>query len=434
MTEDVREETKMALIFALDTGGDIAGTTPQKHMQERWEYYIEDQVELVMWEEDRLPENPDEFIEEMKEVAPEVADELGYKIVKYDTDEQHNMSKAGLYLGKFAPLHKGHQYCIETAMEEVDDLVLLIYDEPDVTDIPLVTRSQWLRDLYGDSEGVTVLEAWTAPTELGYDNHTKAKHEKYVINKLDSRGINNVDVYFSSEPYGEHMSNALGAVDYRVDEERNEYPVSATMLRKAMNVDYYEYVKEWVDERVHRDLVTNVALLGGPSTGKTTLAKALARAYGTKWMPEFGREYWEENADADGMLTVEQLNELAELHIEEENEMLSKANKYLFTDTNAITTGLFSKWYHNEIYENLEYLMAENAQRYDVLILCDDDIPFEEEEGRGGPEGRKRLQRMHESWLDAKGIPYHRVSGSVEERVKQVSEIIEGFNKWDHEQ
>lgn len=333
----------------------------------------------------------------------------------------------GLYLGKFAPLHKGHQHCIETALDEVDELFVLIYDEPDVTDIPLVTRSRWLRDLYPQVE---VLEAWTAPTELGYTDHIKAKHERYVLRKL---GGQNIDMFFSSEPYGEHMSSALDAEDCRVDEERETVPISATNIRAAFDEGNTRPIREYVSDRVWRDLVTNVVVLGGPSTGKTTLCKAMSSFWNERWQPEVGREFWDEHADENGELTTQELYALAKAHIEEEDTALTEAEQYLFTDTNAITTGLFSKWYHGEIDGRLERLMLRNAQRYDVFILCDDDIPFEPEPGRGGPEGRKRLQRMHESWLDAQGIPYYRVSGDVAERVSQVSEILEGFNKWDSE-
>lgn len=337
------------------------------------------------------------------------------------------MTTTGLYLGKFAPLHKGHQHCIETALDTVDELFVLIYDEPDVTDIPLVTRSEWLRDLYPE---VTVLEAWTAPTELGYTDHIKALHEKYVLDKLDGQEI---DVFFSSEPYGEHMADALDAVDYRVDEEREEVPISATNIRAAFDEGNTRPIREYVSDRVWRDLVTNVVFLGGPSTGKTTLCKAMSHLWNERWQPEVGREYWEEHADGDGLLSKFHLDRLAKKHVEAEDKALTEAEQYLFTDTNAITTGLFSKWYHGEIYHELEQLMLENISRYDVFILCDDDIPFEPEEGRGGPEGRKRLQRMHESWLDSHGVPYYRVSGDEAERVSQVSEILRDFNKWDSE-
>jgi len=44
--------------------------------------------------------------------------------------------KRGLTLGKYAPLHHGHQLVIETALAEMDETVVLIYDAPDSTDVP----------------------------------------------------------------------------------------------------------------------------------------------------------------------------------------------------------------------------------------------------------------------------------------------------------
>jgi cytidyltransferase-like protein len=36
--------------------------------------------------------------------------------------------KRGLTLGKYAPLHKGHQLVIETAFSLMDEVVVMIYD------------------------------------------------------------------------------------------------------------------------------------------------------------------------------------------------------------------------------------------------------------------------------------------------------------------
>lgn len=47
----------------------------------------------------------------------------------------------GLTLGKFAPLHRGHQFLIETALGEVDELVVIAYDSPHVTNVPLPVRA-----------------------------------------------------------------------------------------------------------------------------------------------------------------------------------------------------------------------------------------------------------------------------------------------------
>jgi nicotinamide riboside kinase len=57
-------------------------------------------------------------------------------------------------------------------------------------------------------------------------------------------------------------------------------------------------------------------------------------------MPEYGREYWDNN-QVNRRLTTGQLVEIARGHIEREDQMLLKANRYLFTDTNALTTKEF---------------------------------------------------------------------------------------------
>ena len=45
------------------------------------------------------------------------------------------MKKIGFTIGKFAPLHKGHQYLIETALKEMDKFYVIIY-ETEVIKIP----------------------------------------------------------------------------------------------------------------------------------------------------------------------------------------------------------------------------------------------------------------------------------------------------------
>lgn len=76
MSPDPHEETKEAFRWALDTGNDMSHLSAEEHLQEKWEQYIEEQVHLAMWEEDRLPDDPDNFIVRMKECADDVADEL----------------------------------------------------------------------------------------------------------------------------------------------------------------------------------------------------------------------------------------------------------------------------------------------------------------------------------------------------------------------
>ncbi len=64
--------------------------------------------------------------------------------------------RRGLTVGKFAPLHAGHQLLIETALGEVDQLLVVIYDCPETTSVPLPVRAAWLREIYPTAQ---VLEA-----------------------------------------------------------------------------------------------------------------------------------------------------------------------------------------------------------------------------------------------------------------------------------
>ena len=101
----------------------------------------------------------------------------------------------GLTLGKYAPFHKGHQYVIETALQETDKVLVIIYDSPEITTVPLTVRANQIRTLYPQ---VTVIEAWDGSAEVGYSPEIQKKHEDYIINRLN---IKHVNAFYSSEFY-----------------------------------------------------------------------------------------------------------------------------------------------------------------------------------------------------------------------------------------
>lgn len=85
-------------------------------------------------------------------------------------------------------------------------------------------------------------------------------------------------------------------------------------------------------------------------------------------MPEYGREYWEQH-QSDRRLTLNQLTDIAEGHLLREDQQLYKANRYLFTDTNAITTYMFSLYYHNEVNDQLKVTGTTSRKRYDLFLM-----------------------------------------------------------------
>jgi HTH-type transcriptional regulator, transcriptional repressor of NAD biosynthesis genes len=329
-------------------------------------------------------------------------------------------SQRGLTLGKFAPFHKGHQFLIETALSQMDEVIVIIYEAREATSVPLNIRAGWIRRLYPD---VQVIEAWDGPTEVGDTPEIKKKHEDYILNRLKLRGITH---FYSSEFYGEHMSLALGAVNLIVDYNRKTVPISGTQIRKD-TFACREYLHPWV----YRDLITNVVFLGAPSTGKTTLASRLAQEYDTVWMPEYGREYWE-NHQVNRRLSLEQLVEIASEHLNREEELLYQANRYLFTDTNAITTYMFSLYYHNMAERQLAELANRAASRYDLVFVCDVDIPYDDTWDRSGDVNRRIFQKQIVNDLIIRKIPFFLVQGELETRVKYVNRVLEKYRKYEN--
>jgi HTH-type transcriptional regulator, transcriptional repressor of NAD biosynthesis genes len=324
----------------------------------------------------------------------------------------------GLTLGKFAPLHRGHQLLIETALAEVDTLSVIIYDAPQTTPVPLNVRANWIRQLY---PRVRVIEAWNGPTEVGDTPEIKQKHEDYVLNELKISGITH---FYSSEFYGDHMSAALGAVNRVVDQKRHQIPISGSQIRQTP----YEY-REYIAPLVYRDLITSVVFLGAPSTGKTTLAERMAREYNTVWMPEYGREYWEKH-QVNRRLTLKQLVEIGEGHLVREDALLADARDYLFVDTNALTTCIFSQYYHGRALPRLSALAAQAAARYDLVFVCDTDIPYDDTWDRSGEANRAEMHKRVISDLIVRKIPFFVLRGDLDQRVATVRRVLARHHKY----
>lgn len=330
---------------------------------------------------------------------------------------QNTPKTTGLTLGKFAPFHKGHQHLVETALAEVDHLYVMVY-HTDLTPIPLQVRAGWIKTLYPQ---VTIIEAWDGPEGYGDTPEIKKVQEDYILKKLEGRKVTH---FYSSEFYGDHVSQALGAIDRRVDEPRSSVPISGTRIRAQT----YQQ-RHYIDDVVYRDLVIKVCLLGAPSTGKSTLAQTLASHFKTTYMPEYGAEFWSEN-QVNRRITLEQFEEIAPEHLRREDKLIRQADTYFFSDTCPITTYVFSKDYHGQAGPTLTRLAQAAEKRYDLFFLCDTDIPYADTWDRSGDQKRHWFQQQIIGDLAERRLPYYTLRGTLEERVAQVSDVLTGYKKF----
>ncbi|MBP3708444.1 MAG: adenylyltransferase/cytidyltransferase family protein [Clostridia bacterium] len=152
------------------------------------------------------------------------------------------MNKVGFTIGKFAPLHKGHQYLIETAQKEMDEVYVIVY-ETDLIDIPVEKRAEWINKLYPD---VNVIIARNPPKQYGMDEKSIKIQTDYLKNIMkDIKGTH----FFSSEEYGKYVARDLKVENRIVDYKREKVPISATKVRADLKL-----YANFVDEIVYRDI------------------------------------------------------------------------------------------------------------------------------------------------------------------------------------
>ena len=167
--------------------------------------------------------------------------------------------------------------------------------------------------------------------------------------------------------------------------------------------------------------IPRIVLLGAESSGKSTLCQALATTYHTVWVPEYGRQLTEEK---NGELAFDDLLHIARHQLVLEDEALARAQHYLFVDTNATTTLLYSYFYYHTCDPTLLALADACRSRYARTFVCAPTIPFEAD-GWRGPEALRSVQHgtilMQLALLN---IPYTLVEGTVAERVAQVQDEL----------
>jgi NadR type nicotinamide-nucleotide adenylyltransferase len=166
--------------------------------------------------------------------------------------------------------------------------------------------------------------------------------------------------------------------------------------------------------------VQRIALLGAESTGKSTLAAALAHHYQTVWVPEYLREFVEVHQRTPQ--AHEQIM-IARTQIAREDIAITQANRYLFCDTTPLMTALYSSFYFGDVDEALGELA--HGHRYDCTIVAEPSNPWVADGlQRESDSVRQEVHRRLLQLLDNEQIEYLPVAGDVSERVEQVAAYL----------
>lgn len=310
------------------------------------------------------------------------------------------MSRRGLIIGKFYPPHRGHKSLIDSALAQVDDLTIIVCDQPN-EDPPAALRGEWLREIHPTVRVLVV--------EDHYDPHDSKLWADLTRGWLGFTP----DVVFTSEDYGERFAQFLGCRHVQVDKARTLVPISGTRVRSDPLGCW-----EFLEPPVRGYYALRVVLIGAESTGKTTLAVALAKELATVWVPEFGRVYSERKiaAGVGDVWTSEEFRLIARTQCAHENAAAREANRVLVCDTNAFATSVWHRRYMRTRSSEVEAIAA--AHRLpDLYLLTDLATPFVQDGTRDGEHIRAWMQRAFLEELTATGRPFVEIAGSQEKRL-----------------
>jgi len=339
----------------------------------------------------------------------------------------------GLVVGKFSPLHRGHEWVIHQALDQCAEVLIISYSKPEMPGCDASRRDQWLATLFPETRRLVVtderLRGWLkpgdGPTEVPDNDADETTHRRFC-GFLCQRVLGvTVDAVFTSEEYGDGFAEELtryfrkwpptaqSVVHVLVDRDRHRLPISGTTLRRDIHIH-----REWLSPVVYAAFVRRVCLLGAESSGKSTLAAALAREFQTVYVAEFGRELWEAKS---GVLNFEDMRHIAEVQLQREEEAATRASRFLFCDTSPLTTLFYSR----HLFGKAEQALEDLARRtYDVTILCAPDFPLVQDGTRQEEEFRARQHQWYLDELARRSIGYLLVTGSFESRINQVSTAL----------
>lgn len=317
-----------------------------------------------------------------------------------------NRQTTGLVLGKFMPLHRGHELLLQFASNFVNRLFVVV-DNLSNALIDHKIRCQWIKKTISHAEIFYIPDPQPQHPEE-QDDFWDVWRE-CLLSLLPEKP----DYLFASESYGFKLSEVIGAKFIPFDLKRENIPISATMIRENP-LQYWDYLSH----AAKPFYLKRICLFGPESTGKTTLAQELASEFNTIAVPEYARLFIEAKKD----ITLQDMEHIAKGQIALEDGLAAHATKFLFCDTDPLTTTIWSRWLFGNCTEEVSHLAQ--CRHYNLYLLTAPDLDWQPDTVRYFPNKSQAFFEDCEHTLKAYGRQYHVIEGSETQRLKNAIRAV----------
>lgn len=309
------------------------------------------------------------------------------------------MTIRGFILGKFMPPHRGHLFLCEVARRMADRLTVLVCST-DAEPIPGDLRARWMREALPDAE---VLHLHRDMPRAPQDHADFWAIWRAAVREYHPDPIDRV---FASEPYVFRLAEELGATPVLIDPEREVFEASGAAVRDHPAACWRDLAPP-----ARQHFQKRLCLIGPESVGKTWLARALAKRFKARAMPEYGRTYdihYRQGAN----WTERDLRMLAETHIAMREALAPHAGPLLIEDTDVIQTAIWTEYLLGAPALDAFANAAAHADHYFLLTpevqWADDGVRY-----AGDDETRAWFFDAAETRLAALGLSFDVIGGAA---------------------
>lgn len=327
--------------------------------------------------------------------------------------------EVGMYGGSFDPLHIGHLNNIIQAASLCNRLFIVLSWSANRDSVPKEIRYRWLLNSCKHLPNVEiVLVEDEAISKDSYCWDAGATKIKELIGLPDAVFCG--DDYKDTGTF-ERLYDTAEAIYF----DRSIVPISSTEIR-SNPYKFWDFIPQ-----ICRGYYTaKVLIMGGESTGKSTLVKNLSIAYNTNCVEEAGRNTCEYAGGEEFMNRDDMIENYLRQRLDVD-EAVKHSNKLLFVDTDALTTLFYSTF----LLSGNKGAMAQcvdlgvaihKINDWDLVLFLEPDVEFIQDGTRNETIKADRIKYSEQlkELLNIYGVKYQCISGDYSMRFNKAKEAV----------